>query len=104
MILEGILLEPIITEKSTRVVGEDNKYTFKIGRSASKRQVKGAVERLYGVKVLGVNIVNVSGKTRRTLKTRKEFKGKGWKKAVVRLAEGQKIDVFEFPAEEKEKK
>ncbi|MGB9706853.1 MAG: 50S ribosomal protein L23 [Microgenomates group bacterium] len=104
MSLKDILLKPIITEKSTRAVGEGNKYTFWVARNASKNQIRKAVEKFWGVKVLGVNTIRVSGKTRRSLKTRKEFKGAEGKKAVVKLAEGQKIDVFEFPAEEKEKK
>jgi len=96
-----ILLKPIITEKSLRQVGEENKYSFKVARRATKKQIKKAIEELYKVKVLAVNIANFPGKTRRLLKTRKEFKSAGWKKAVVKLAEGQKIDVFEFPTEEK---
>jgi len=96
-----ILLKPIITEKSLRLVGEENKYSFKVTRKATKKQVKKAIEELYKVKVLEVNIVKLPGKSRRSLKTRKEFKSASWKKAVVKLAEGQKIDVFEFPTEEK---
>jgi len=99
--MRDILLKPIITEKSLRQVGEENKYSFKVAGRATKRQIKKAIEELYKVKVLAVNIANFPGKLRRSLKTRKEFKSANWKKAVVKLAEGQKIDVFEFPAEEK---
>ena len=101
MSIGDILLKPIITEKSLRQVGEENKYSFKVAGRATKKQVKKAVEELYKVKVLAVNIVNLPGKSRRSLRTRKEFRSPNWKKAVVKLAEGQKIDVFEFPAEEK---
>jgi len=101
MSVGGILLKPIITEKSLRRVGEGNEYTFKVVKKAIKKQIKRAVEEVYKVKVLEVNIINLPGKTRRSLKTRKEFRSANWKKAVVKLAEGQKIDVFEFPAEDK---
>jgi len=96
-----ILLRPIITEKSIRLASEGNKYSFKVARRSTKKQIKKAVEELYKVKVLAVNIVNLPGKSRRSIKTRKEFKSPSWKKTVVKLAEGQKIEVFEFPAEEK---
>ena len=101
MSIGDILLKPIITEKSLRQVGEENKYSFKVAGRATKKQIKKAVEELYKVKVLTVNIINLPGKSRRSLRTRKEFRSPNWKKAVVKLAEGQKITVFEFPAEEK---
>jgi len=101
MSVGDILLKPIITEKSLRDVGEENKYSFKVARKVTKKQIKKAVEEIYKVKVLGVNVINIPGKTRRSLKTRKEFKSAGWKKVVVKLVPGQKIDVFEFPTEEK---
>jgi len=96
-----ILLKPIITEKSLRQIGEENKYIFKVARKATKEQIKKAIEKLYKVKVLTVNVINFPGKSRRSLKNRKEFKSADWKKAIIKLAEGQKIDVFEFPVEEK---
>ena len=99
-----VLLKPVITEKSIRSVGEGNKYTFKVAKKATSGQIREAIEKIYKVKVLGVNIVNIFGKTRRSLRTRKQFKEANWKKAIVKLAEGQKIDVFEFPAEEGGKK
>jgi large subunit ribosomal protein L23 len=101
MSIGDILLKPIITEKSLRQVGEENKYSFKVVKRATKKQIKKAIEDLYKVKVLEINVVKLPGKSRRSLKTRKEFKSVPWKKAIVKLADGQKIDVFEFPAEEK---
>jgi large subunit ribosomal protein L23 len=87
-----VLKKPIVTEKSTRVMGEGNHYTFLVDRRASKDQIKNAVEQMYGVQVVGVRTVNRKG-GRRRLKY-------GWvtpapsKKALVRLPEGQTIEVF----------
>ena len=85
-----VLLGPHITEKSAMSQGAATQVVFKIANNANKLEVKKAVEQLFEVKVDGVRLVNVKGKTRRT-KT-----GMGqrsdWKKAYVRLAEGQDID------------
>ena len=85
-----VLLGPHITEKSAMSQGAATQVVFKIAHNANKLEVKKAVEQLFEVKVDGVRLVNVKGKTRRT-KT-----GMGqrsdWKKAYVRLAEGQDID------------
>jgi large subunit ribosomal protein L23 len=85
-----VLLGPHITEKSAMSQGAVTQVVFKIANNANKLEVKKAVEQLFEVKVDGVRLVNVKGKTRRT-KT-----GMGqrsdWKKAYVRLAEGQDID------------
>lgn len=88
--LYKVLLGPHISEK-TSVAGElSNSYTFKVVPDATKPEIKAAVEQLFDVKVLAVNTLNVKGKVKRTMRgaTRK----KNWKKAVVRLAEGQAID------------
>jgi len=98
---KDILIRPVITEKSTRRVGEGNKYTFRVMKDAVKNQIKQAVERFYGVKVKNVNVSTVPGKSRRAIRTRKEFKSVNWKKAIVELTQGDKIDAFELPAEEK---
>ena len=85
-----VLLGPHITEKSAMSQGAATQVVFKIANNANKLEVKKAVEQLFEVKVDGVRLVNVKGKTRRT-KT-----GMGqrsdWKKAYVRLAVGQDID------------
>ena len=85
-----VLLGPHITEKSAMSQGAATQVVFKIANNASKLEVKKAVEQLFEVKVEGVRLVNVKGKTRRT----KTGLGKrsDWKKAYVRLAEGQDID------------
>ena len=85
-----VLLGPHITEKSAAATGSATQVAFKVATDASKLEVKKAVEKLFEVKVDGVRVVNVKGKTRRT----KTGMGKrsDWKKAYVRLAEGQDID------------
>ncbi len=85
-----VVLAPHITEKST-LLSEQNAVVFKVANSASKPQIKAAVEALFGVNVLGVNTLNQKGKTKR-------WKGRPYtrsdvKKAIVTLAEGQSIDV-----------
>jgi len=85
-----VLLGPHINEKSAMSQGAATQVVFKIANNASKLEVKKAVEQLFEVKVEGVRLVNVKGKTRRTktgLGQRSD-----WKKAYVRLAEGQDID------------
>jgi large subunit ribosomal protein L23 len=84
------VLSPIISEKSNRVGEQSNQYVFEVAVSSNKQQVKAAIEKLFEVKVEDVQILNVKGKT-------KAFKGKqgkrpNWKKAYVRVQEGQLID------------
>jgi large subunit ribosomal protein L23 len=85
-----VIIAPVITEKAT-AVSESNQVVFKVRRNATKPQIKAAVEKLFKVKVLSVNTLTQRGKT-------KIFRGiKGQqqsvKKAIVRLAEGDRIDV-----------
>jgi large subunit ribosomal protein L23 len=87
-----ILKAPIITEQSTKLIESDNKYTFKVDRKANKVEIKKAVETIFNVKVLSVNTVNVLPKFKRMGKY--EGYKSAYKKAVVKLAEGQKIDAF----------
>jgi large subunit ribosomal protein L23 len=87
-----IVLSPHITEKST-MLSENNAVVFKVAQSATKPEIKAAVEALFGVKVVGVNTMVTKGKSKR-------WKGKPYtrsdvKKAIVRLAEGQSIDITE---------
>ena len=85
-----VLLGPHITEKAASATGSATQVAFKVATDASKLEVKKAVEKLFEVKVEGVRVINVKGKTRRT----KTGMGKrsDWKKAYVRLTEGQDID------------
>lgn len=87
-----VLRRPIVTEKST-MQAEQRVYTFEVDRRANKLQVKEAVEKAFGVKVVSVNIINVPGKPRRW--GRHVSHTPSWKKAIVKLAEGQRIEFFE---------
>ena len=90
-----ILISPVVSEKSYGLL-DDNKYTFVVHPDANKTEIKIAVEKIFGVKVTSVNTLNRPGKTRRT-----KF-GMGrrarTKRAIVSLAEGQRIDIFGAPA------
>ncbi len=87
----SILKNPYISEKATSLAKE-NKYVFKISDNANKIQVKKAVEEIYGSKVVEVNIIKVPRKRKR-LGKHHGWK-KGFKKAIVQIKEGQKIDVY----------
>jgi large subunit ribosomal protein L23 len=91
-ILSKVLVEPIVTEAATVLI-EQNKYIFKISPRATKLQVKNAIEKIYAVKVEKVNTVSIPRKFR----TRGRIPGwkPGFRKAIVTLKEGSKIDVFE---------
>ncbi len=90
-----VLLAPVVSEKSYRLL-TDRKYTFKVHPDAHRTQVRQAVEELFGVRVQGVNIVKVQAKPKR----RGLFRGTrpGWKKAIVQLREGDRIEIFEGAA------
>ena len=89
-----ILLRPVVSEKSYGLLDE-GKYTFVVAPDANKTQIKQAVEEVFRVKVTGVNTLNRQGKRRRTRR--------GWgkrpdtKRAIVTLAEGDRIDIFGGP-------
>lgn len=87
-----VLRRPIVTEKTT-MQSEQGIYTFEVDRRANKLQVKEAVEKVFGVDVVSVNIINVPGKPRRW--GRRVSRTPSWKKAIVKLAEGQRIELFE---------
>ena len=87
----GVLRAPHISEKTARLQ-ENNQYVFEVAADASKADVKSAVEQLFSVKVEQVNVVNVKGKNK-AFRFRTGRRG-DWRKAYVRLAEGQSIDVM----------
>jgi large subunit ribosomal protein L23 len=87
-----ILIAPVVSEKSYALI-EQNKYSFRIHQKAHKTQVRQAVEELFDVTVEGVNIVKVQSKPKRRGLSR--GRRPGWKKAIVQLAPGDKIDIFE---------
>jgi large subunit ribosomal protein L23 len=84
------VLSPIISEKSNRIGEQSNQYVFEVAVASNKKEVKNAIEKLFDVKVESVQIMNVKGKT-------KSFKGMAgkrsdWKKAYVKVQQGQLID------------
>ena len=87
-----IIIRPIITEKTMKLMDTDNKITFAVAKGANKTQVRLAVEEIFGVKVEQVNILNCKPKTKRMGK----YVGKtsAVRKAVVKLSEGQDINLF----------
>ena len=87
-----VLRRPIVTEKSNIQADELNQYTFEVDRRANKLQVKEAVEKIFGVRVERVNIMIVPGKTRRW--GRRVIRKPAWKKAIVTLAPGDRIDLI----------
>lgn len=88
-----IVLRPIITEKSTLLKDTGNQYIFEVQRDANKIEIKKAVEKLFKVKVVSVNVANIEGKKKRL--GRFEGKKPDWKKAVVKLSPKDKITIFE---------
>ncbi|HBK55629.1 MAG TPA: 50S ribosomal protein L23 [Xanthomonadales bacterium] len=90
--LYSTILAPRISEKSARLQEVSNQYVFEVARDASKADVKAAIEQLFNVKVEAVNLLNVKGKSK-TFRFRMGRRS-DWRKAYVRLAEGQTIDVL----------
>jgi large subunit ribosomal protein L23 len=88
-----IIRKPLITEKGTKQKEQANQYAFEIDRTANKVMVRNAVEKIFKVKVLNVAVMNMKGKRRRVGKNL--GKKADWKKAIVRLAPGEKIESFE---------
>jgi large subunit ribosomal protein L23 len=92
MHLYEVLRRPLITEKNTELQAQ-NKYAFEIAEGANKPLVKQAVEQGFKVKVTGVNMVTMPAKTRRV--GRRVIQTRPWKKAIVTLQAGDKIEFFE---------
>ncbi len=90
--LEDILREPVISEKGWRLQ-EENKYVFEVHPKANKNQIKRAVESIFKVKVLKVRTLNMPSKPR-TKKFYQQGEVPGWKKAIVQVAPGQRIEVY----------
>jgi large subunit ribosomal protein L23 len=81
----------LLTEKGTRMTEEENKYIFRVKPAANKVEIKQAVEEFFKVKVVAVNTMNRKGKKKRE-RTASAGRTAAWKRAVVTLAEGNKID------------
>ena len=88
--LMNVLIAPHVTEKTATAMQNHNQYTFRVAKSATKTDIKAAVELMFEVKVKGVQVVNEPGKARRFGKT--IGRTQDWKKAYVSLVQGQSID------------
>lgn len=87
---QDIIKRPLITERGTHLTETSNAYVFEVEKNATKLDIRRAVEALFGVKVMSVRTMNVPGKRRRTRAG--YIKLADWKKAIVRLQEGQRIE------------
>lgn len=98
-----ILKRPIISEKS--LTGASfGEYTFEVSLRATKEAIAKAVKEIFGVDATGVKTLVVKGRSKRALKTRRTIKVTPWKKAIVKIKSGQKIDLFETAGQSEEKK
>ncbi len=88
----SVIRAPRVSEKTARLQEVSNQYVFEVATGATKSDVKSAVEQLFNVKVKAVNVLNVKGKIK-SFKSREGRRG-DWRKAYVRLAAGQTIDVM----------
>lgn len=91
---EDVLVEPLVTEDSWRLQEEENKYVFKVHPQSNKPQIKGAVEELFDVNVEKVWTLNMKGKPRRERLDQQPGRTGSWKKAYVRLSQGDRIDII----------
>jgi large subunit ribosomal protein L23 len=90
--LRSIIRRPVISERTMDLM-QENKYTFEVDIRATKPQIREAVEQVFNVDVVKVNTMRVTGKVRRM--GRSEGKRPDWKKAIVTVKEGQRIELFE---------
>jgi len=93
MIYYDIIKSPLITEKTTIQKEASNQVSFKVSRNANRVEIKRAIENIFNVKVAGVRTMQVKGKTKQ--RGRIIGKRKDWKKAIVTLMPGERIDFFE---------
>jgi large subunit ribosomal protein L23 len=91
--LFNIIKRPVVSEKSTALAEVANRYVFEVEPSATKIEIKAAVEQLFKVKVKAVNTSMMHGKNKRSGKF--NYKRSNWKKAVITLTAGQKIELFQ---------
>jgi len=91
--LHRTVVRPLVTEKTSAAYQAKGEYAFEVAPNANKQAIRAAIEKLFGVKVTGVWTMNVRGKPRRVGQS--IGNRPNWKKAIVTLREGDKIDVFE---------
>ncbi|MDX9872024.1 MAG: 50S ribosomal protein L23 [Clostridia bacterium] len=87
-----VLIKPVVSERSTGLM-EENKYTFEVDPKANKIEIKHAVEKIFKVNVVNVTTMNVPGKMKRQGRT--QGMTSEWKKAIVKLQDGQRLPIFE---------
>lgn len=95
MDLHYVLKKPHITEKVTQLKEDVNRYCFSVATESTKIDVKRAVEELFKVKVDNVRTISVHGKAKKNPRSKRPSPAKGWKKAIVTLKKGNKIELFE---------
>ena len=91
--VNDILKAVMITEKGTMMQESENRYMLHVAKAANKIEIKKAVEEFFNVTVLAVNTQNYEGKTK-VLRNRRTVKGQDWKRAIVTLKQGDKIDLL----------
>lgn len=94
-----VIVGPVLTEKTMNLTQKQNKVTVKVNAKSSKEEIKDAFEAIFGVKVASVNVINVRPKAKRL--GRYEGQVSGFKKAIVKLAEGQSLDLYSEASEAK---
>jgi large subunit ribosomal protein L23 len=96
--IEDVIRRPLITEKNTMLMEQDQ-YCFEVAREANKPQIREAVEKTFNVRVKAVNTLNMKPKAKSRIASRRggriEGHRPGWKKAIVTLHPGERIDIFE---------
>jgi large subunit ribosomal protein L23 len=88
-----VVKRPVITEKTTVLAESGNKVVFQVDINANKKEIKKAISNIFNVEVINVNTIKIKGKKRRV--KQQEGKKPDWKKAIVTLKEGDKIEFFE---------
>lgn len=101
--MRQIIIRPLITEKTFALAGK-GWFTFVVNPKYNRHEIAADVERLYKVNVTNVRTVSMHGKTRRVGKRSKQIAKADWKKAMVQLAAGQKIEAFETTGADEKKK
>ncbi len=95
--MNNILIRPIVTEKMTAIMENENKYGFIVNYNANKIEIAKAIEKRFEVNVVAVNTIRYKGKTKTQFTKKGRFSGKTpqFKKAIITLKEDQKLDLFE---------
>jgi large subunit ribosomal protein L23 len=92
-----ILIQPLYTEKLTRLQDNENKYAFRVSRDANKIEIRKEIEKQFNVKVVSIRTMTVKGKMHQQLTRKGRFSGRrpDWKKAIITLVQGDKFELFE---------